>query len=189
MKSPVKPIFIIFQKCIFKHSDEVIVPKDLFFQGIYLALFWLFFLPLFLQPLSFSTFPSPNKSLQGFPNWKLSSPWQSSLLALISPCSPGKAPFFHSTQDSEQTVSYGHCLECPSLPSKSWSQPRGNELASHWVLWHYLSSTELVYGTHRSVLSGPGERAKCQWPCSLHPGTATPSRELSFQTGTLEWSH
>lgn len=29
----------LFQKCIFKHSDEVIVPKDLFFQGIYLALF------------------------------------------------------------------------------------------------------------------------------------------------------
>ncbi|KAI4547904.1 hypothetical protein MG293_000234 [Ovis ammon polii] len=31
--------------------------------------------------------------------------------------SPGKAPFFHSTQDSGQTVSYGHCLAPPSPQS------------------------------------------------------------------------
>lgn len=48
------------------------------FKGYNLLYFDYFSSPFFSR-LSFFHFSSPNRSLQGFPNWKLSFPWKSSL--------------------------------------------------------------------------------------------------------------
>lgn len=140
-------IFSAVSKCIFKHSDKEIVPKDLFFfQGIELCRHDYFSSPFF-QPLSFP-FSFSQQESPGFPNWKLSSPWQSSLHQPSSPPAAPLSPPGDGPTLGLQQKRQGVCLDQTALwfrallPGKFMS--RGDEFHSAFLSLSVTRGTKTV---------------------------------------------